>query len=186
MNKRLTMLLVGLALPMAAPAAAPTLVIDPGGSSIQIDVESTLDSFVAQLHDFDAAISLGPGQGEVEAARFHFLFSHLKTGDADRDAAMYAWENVGAFPEGSFVLSAVQPGAGRHLVARGLLRFHGVEREVTFPFTVSIQGRTLAIDGETALDTRDYGLPVFRKYIFLRVDPTVRVRFHLLGKLAGP
>ena len=48
-----------------------------------------------------------------------------------------------------------------------------------------MEGRTLAIDGETMLDTRDYGLPVFRKFIFLSVDPKVRVRFHLLGKLAG-
>jgi polyisoprenoid-binding protein YceI len=185
MHKCLLLLFAGLAGPAAARAASRALVIDPGESAIQIDVSSTLDSFVAHLQNFEAAIVLDPIQGGVQAAHFRFLFSQLKTGEADRDEAMYRWEDIGAFPEGSFVLTSVAPASGRRFLARGRLRLHGVEREVSFPFTVAVSGRLLAIDGETTLDTRDYGLPVFRKYLLLRVDSKVRVHFHLLGKLAG-
>jgi polyisoprenoid-binding protein YceI len=185
MHKCLLLLLAALAWPVAAPAASRTLVIDLAASRIQIDVSSTLDSFVAHLQAFDAAITLDASQGGVQAAQFHFLFGQLKTGEADRDQAMYGWEEIGRFPEGSFVLTAVSPASGRRFLARGRLRLHGVEREVVFPFTVGVEGRTLAIDGETTLDTRDYGLPVFRKFLFLSVEPKVRVRFHLLGRLAG-
>jgi polyisoprenoid-binding protein YceI len=184
MNKCLLLLLAGLALPAAAPAASRTLVIDPAASRIQIDVSSTLDSFVAHLQAFDAVITLDEGQGGVQAARFGFLFSQLKTGEDDRDQAMYAWAETGRFPDGAFVLTAVSVASGRRFLARGRLRLHGVEREVSFPFTVGVEGRVLAIDGETTLDTRDYGLPIFRKFLFLSVDPKVRVSFHLLGKFA--
>src|SRR6185312_3554472 len=96
MNTRLPLLLIGLALPPAVRAAAPALAIDRAASSIRIEVRSTLDSFVAQLQDFDAAISLEPGKDTVAAARFAFQFSHLKTGDVERDEAMYGWEDVNA------------------------------------------------------------------------------------------
>ena len=183
MKTRLFMLCAGLAWLSEAWADSRALVIDQNGSSVRIDVSATAHSFIAQLKDFDAKITLDSAQGKVLAANFSFLFSNLKTGDEERDAEMYAWAETGRFPYGAFTLNSVASGAGGHFLAQGRLLLHGVDRPVNFPFTVRVEGRVLTIDGAATLDTRDYGLPIFRKYFFLRINPEVRVRFHLLGKL---
>jgi polyisoprenoid-binding protein YceI len=185
MKTGLFLLCAGLIWPPRAWADNRTLALDPGSSNVRIDVSATVDSFVAQLKDFDATITLDPAQGKVLSADFRFLFSHLLTGNEDRDAEMRVWEEAGRYPSGSFTLDSVDPGKNGRFLARGRLLFHGVERPVKCPFTVSVEGRVLTIDGAASLDTRDFGLPIFRKYFFLRVDPVVRVRFHLVGKLAS-
>lgn len=48
--------------------------------------------------------------------------------------------------------------------------------------------RAVTLDGQVPVDTRDYGLPVITKYLDRRVDPVVRLQFHLPGRrspLAG-
>jgi len=110
----------------------------------------------------------------------------LKTGDAGRDAEMDEWEEIERYPDGQFTLDAVEPGGAGKFVARGRLRFHGVERDVSFPVTVAARRDTLTIAGSTSLDTRDYGLPVYRRFIIFRVDPVVQVKFRLVGKLLAP
>jgi polyisoprenoid-binding protein YceI len=182
---RLPLLLAALAGPAAAFAASQPLIISPADSTVQIDISATLDSFTAKFQDFDAAIALDPSQGEVKSATVKFVFSHLKTGDNERDEAMYEWENIKEYPGGEFTLDSVELKDSGQFVAHGHLEFHGVSRPVTFPFDVDISGTTLTIEGQAPLDTRDYGLPIFRKFLVLKVDPVVQVRFHLVGKLAG-
>jgi iron complex transport system substrate-binding protein len=41
--------------------------------------------------------------------------------------------------------------------------------------------RVAAALGDASLDTREFGLPVIRLFGLLKVDPVVRVRFHLQG-----
>ena len=47
--------------------------------------------------------------------------------------------------------------------------------------SVSHEGGLFAIDGDAVIDTRDFGLPIIKKFLVLKVDPEVRVRFHLQG-----
>jgi hypothetical protein len=57
---------------------------------------------------------------------------------------------------------------------------------VDFPFTTSISNGLVVLDGTAVLDTRDFGLPVIRTLWLLKVDPVVRVHFHLQGRPAAP
>jgi polyisoprenoid-binding protein YceI len=97
---------------------------------------------------------------------------------------MLDWAQAPAHPEASFRLKELVPDAtaGRH-VARGTFTYHGVEQPLEFPVSITLDGGTCAIDGEVILDTRTYALPVIRKFAVLRVDPLVRVRFHLQASL---
>jgi hypothetical protein len=58
-----------------------------------------------------------------------------------------------------------------------------VEHEGSFPIKIDLQKKTLTVQGEADLDTRDYGLPIYRKFLVFSVNPKVHVRFKLTGKL---
>jgi polyisoprenoid-binding protein YceI len=83
-----------------------------------------------------------------------------------------------------FALTALEPLIGGKSIARGQLRFHGVERTVSFPISIETNKQTIVMDGDVTIDTRDYGLPVIKKYFILMVDPILNLHFHLQGKLA--
>ena len=84
-----------LAIPVAASANQTPLVIDKAQSRLEIAVTATIDSFVARLQDFDAAITVDPASGRVGSASFQADFSAVKTGRADRDRDMNAWQETG-------------------------------------------------------------------------------------------
>lgn len=182
-----TLLLAAAGLLLAAVplrAAERPLRVDPGQSRIDIAVKATVDSFTGRLSAYVPEIVVGD-DGRVVSARLAFRFMDVVTGKPKRDQAMHNWQRTKEFPDGEFVLAALTPGAEGAGQARGRLTFHGVTREIVFPATVTIHGDACAIDGDAAVDVRDFGLPVIRMMGLLKVDPVVHVRFHLQGR-SGP
>ena len=178
-------LLPGIAFLLAAgPAHAGQLEFDAARSRVEFAVAATVDSFTGQLRKHEVEVTLGPA-GEVTAARFRFRCADLVTGKDARDAAMQRWLESAAHPEAEFTLDQLQQGsegvAGR--LAKGRLRLHGVERGLWFPVTVAAEGPERVIAGEATLDTREHGLPVIRMLGLLKVDPLVRVKFELRGRV---
>lgn len=171
-------------------AAERPLVIDPRQSQVEVVVKATVDSFTARLADYRATIRVDPDREQVTTARFAFRFEDVKTGKDKRDKEMHAWQNTSLYPDGHFELTALDPSpngngkANGHVTARGTLTFHGVSRELAFPVAITTDKTAYAIDGEVEIDTRDFGLPVIRKFAVLKVDPNVKVRFHLQGSVA--
>ena len=152
-------------------------------SHLEILVNATTGTFVARVPDYVAAITVAPETGRIQAVQFRADFASIKTGLAGRDKAMNLWEQTDRFPEVGFTLVLFKPAAGAIYTAQGYLRLHGEEHWVTFPVSVT-DGRLLwALDGEAAVDTRDFNLPVIRMFVILKVDPVVRVRFHLQGSV---
>ncbi len=161
-------------------AATPeVLVVDAAQSRVEIVVKATVDSFTGKLGVYKAAITVEGGR--IATASFRFNCNAIRTGKDGRDEAMNEWLETTKHPEGVFTLSALEPAADGRFEARGTFVLHGVSREIVFPVSV-ITDRTLyAIDGVATLDTQDFGLPVIRKFGLLKVDPVVKVRFHLQG-----
>lgn len=161
-------------------AAAPeSLVIDQAQSSVEIVVKATLDSFTGKLDAYNAAVTVEGGH--VATASFRFKCSAIRTGKEGRDEAMNEWLETPKYPEGVFTLASLEPTTEGYFKARGTLMLHGVSHEIVFPVSVITDRKVYALDGEAPLDTRDFGLPVIRKFGLLKVDPLVRVRFHLQG-----
>jgi polyisoprenoid-binding protein YceI len=167
-----------------ARAAEAPLRIDPARSRVEIAVKATGDSFVGKLERYDAAIVVDPDSAAIEVlrARFAFRFADVKTGKDARDEEMHAWQDTARHPDGTFTLAALSTEEGGRRVATGTLVLHGRSREIAFPVTVAREGGLYAIDGEATLDTRDFGLSVIKKFLLLKVDPEVKVRFHLQGR----
>ena len=180
---RLGALVVLSALP--AVAAPRTLVIDRTFSQIEIVVKATVDSFVAKLPVYEATVSLAEDAPQVTAAVLRFKFADVKTGKEARDREMNDWQQTGKYPEGSFTLTTLTPDKDGRLTAAGALRLHGMERELSFPVSITSDQKLFSVDGEATVDTRDFGLPVIRKFALLKVDPHVTVRFHLQGAIAS-
>lgn len=176
----LSMVLVcgGLA---ASAVYADALEIDRARSSVEVSVKATVDSFTARLNTFDANIQVDDSPTGIAGAVFRFGFAELKTGKAERDRQMNEWEQSDVFPDAEFVLTHLTPGTEGHYLAHGTFRLHGQTRELSFPVAIVADNKLISIDGEVPLDTRDFGLPVIRKFVVLKVDPHVTVRFHLQG-----
>lgn len=184
MNYR-SLCLAAVLLAGGARAAEAPLTIDAAQSRVEIGVKATVDSFTGKLERYDAVIVVDPASAEVRSARFAFRFEDVKTGKADRDEEMHKWQDTPHNPDGVFTLVSFARGEDGGRVATGTLVFHGRSREITFPVSITHDGGLYAIDGEATLDTRDFGLPVIKKFLLLKVDPAVKVRFHLQGRAAG-
>jgi polyisoprenoid-binding protein YceI len=98
---------------------------------------------------------------------------------------MHEWQQTERYPDGEFVLTSLTPSPEGRWQAEGRLRFHGQIRPLGFPVEIVAKEGVCTIDGEAVVDTRDFGLPVIRMMGLLKVDPLVRVRFHLQGKTGG-
>lgn len=173
-----------VSLPTPTIAEETRLLVDRSQSRVEITVKATVDSFVARLEDFDVAITIDPESGRVKSTTFHADLAAVKTGRADRDGDMNAWLQTARFPQVRFDLTAMDSGPDGTLTARGRFQLHGQQHDVSFPVNVAVDRGSVAIDGQAALDTRLFGLPVIRKFLFLTVDPVIHVRFHLIGSPA--
>ena len=165
-------------------AASVPLVIDFKQSHIEIAVKATVDSFTGALENYDAGVWVDSATGAVTKARVAFQFDDVKTGKTDRDAAMHEWQDTPKHPDGLFSLAKLTLNESGAMTATGTLSLHGQEREIEFPASVTREGDLYAIDGEATLDTQNFGLPIIRKFLLLKVDPLVRVNFHLQGTVA--
>lgn len=181
---RLSSLILALgALLVPARAAERPLVIDFAQSRVEVVVRASVDSFTGKLVQFNPSIAVGD-DGRVASARFTFRFRDVQTGKDGRDKAMHKWQGTDRFPDGEFVLTALDPAMAPDtgLVAIGRLTWHGVTRDLRFPAAVIRDGETCAIDGDATIDTREFGLPIIRMLGLLKVDPLVHVKFHLQGR----
>ena len=176
-------IILGLMTAVLAPAASTTrsLQIDPAQSRIDIIVQAPMDSFTGHLKKCEPIITLGD-DGAIASVRVPFHFRDIDTGKAKRDTAMHEWQQTDKFPDGEFVLASLTPGQPGRFTAHGELTFHGVKHELTFPVAVTTDHALYAIDGEAVLDTRDFGLPIIKVFALLKVDPLVKVSFHLQGQ----
>jgi polyisoprenoid-binding protein YceI len=175
---------LGLAAAGSAAAAERPLTVDTAQSRIDVVVKASMDSFTGQLTRYDAVLT-ADADGKIAGFRLNFRFLDVVTGKEGRDKAMHKWQETDKFPDCSFVLATLSPAEGGGYTAFGRLTFHGVTRDLRFPVTIARDGARYAIDGDAALDTREFGLPIIRMFALLKVDPMVHIRFHLQAQPAS-
>lgn len=166
-------------------AASAPLVLDQERSSIKVSVKATMDSFTANLIAYDASITADPEAKQVQSAQVKFHFADIKTGKDKRDTEMHHWQQTEQFPDCVYVMDSLKPGTGDNYTATGKFTMHGVTKEIDFPVTISFQPNgSCKLDSEFALDTQNYGLSIFKKFGLLKVDPLLKIKFHLEGHAA--
>ncbi len=165
-------------------ARADTLVVDRTRSQITVVVDSTLHDFTGSLTNYQVKIKCDTNEILPYVADVTFDLKDLKTGNPDRDKDMLQWLG---YPTNSMVLFNLTGWKrdGTNTTAKGEMMMHGIKKSVELPVTVTAGRDNYEITGSMQLDYRDFGLPVIRKMMMLKVNPNMTVRFHLSGKLEG-
>jgi polyisoprenoid-binding protein YceI len=164
-------------------AAAAPFEIDQSQSRVEVVVNSTAGSFIGKLAKYQAALECEPPQLLPTKADLTFDFNDLKTGIRERDAHMLKWLQHSRNPTASFHLKSWRQERGGS-VAVGELTIHGVQREIQMPVFVKTHGDNYNIDATVELDYRDFGLPKIRQVLLFSVDPHLKIRVHLVGRVA--
>jgi polyisoprenoid-binding protein YceI len=165
-------------------AAAALLQIDQNKSWIEAAVSSTTGSFIAKLENYQAAIEFVPPAQLPQKADIHFDFKDLKTGIKGRDEHMLEWLQYCKYRTGSFLFKNwMQEGSDSYAI--GIISVHGVQREIQMLVSVKHQDEGYDFDGSCDLDYRDFGLKRIRTALVLSVNPHLKIRFHLAGRLVS-
>lgn len=165
---------------------ASNLVLDRAASVIEVTVKTTVGPFVSKFSSFNPDLTIDPTRGKVSGS-VHFTMSDLKSNDDDRDMEIYMWMRTDQFPKADFILDQVttdlKTGSSQ---AIGRLTVHGVQKQGSFPVAVSIRNKAITIEGTADIDTRDYALPVYRKFLVISADPHVHIHFKISGSVILP
>lgn len=178
--KRQTWLWGSAALVVAAVTVAGDPSIDAAKSSIiatfkqeNVPVDSPFKTFSGHI-DYNAA------QPATSKANIEVTTASLDLGSADYNAEVQKknWLDCAAFPKGTFVSTAIKPGAAGHFDATGTLTLKGKTLTVTVPVTVSKAGTATAFDGTFEISRTYFGIgdPEWNDV----VDDKVKLKFHLV------
>ncbi len=189
-------ILMALALSVALQtAAAPRAGAEVGKFNFVSSSSKIVFHGKSTLHDFDGTASSisGFAEGDIEHPEENangFLeatVSSMSTRDSWRDRYMIEDMEARKFPTITFTLKKISigkkpvPEDERYLITiDGMLRMHGVEREITFPATLSVSGALFNLKATVSLSLTDYGIKP-TSFLFLKVQDTVVLDFDLNG-----
>ena len=157
---------------VSAPATAqPAPAAQPGAVKYQFDSQNSSLAFVGakvtgkhegsfqtfsgtvQLVDHapeksSVKVSVDMASVQVEPAK---LEGHLKSPD---------FFDVAKYPQANFESTAVKAGgaAGATHTITGNLSLHGVTRSISFPATIQVNGDSLSVKAEFAINRKDFGI----------------------------
>ncbi|WP_126976739.1 cytochrome b/b6 domain-containing protein [Frigidibacter oleivorans] len=137
----------------ATESTAPVWTVTEG--SLGISLSRMGKALTGSFTDWTADIRYdeATGTGNVTVT---IRLASLSMGSTAEQALGPDFLNAGAFPTAVF-RGEIAPAAEGH-VATGTLEMRGLERPLTLPFTLAIEGDTARMTGSAAIDRRDYGM----------------------------
>lgn len=164
----------------ASLLAGQPVQIDKAASFVVAHAKATGHSFDAVPETYVCELELEEGQSTLKNVLFRFDFEDLKTGDTKRDKEMLHWLETERFPALEFRATGWAEKNGQS-VLQGQLSFHGESKPVEIVMEVKRDGGQIELKGYMPLNTSEYNLKPIRKMLFLKVNPNLRVEFHLIG-----
>jgi len=162
-------------------ANAADLSLDASKSWLKFDASATGHSFDGRLKKFDAEVSGDAASLAPAAVNLTWDFKDLDTDEPKRDVEMLKWLEYGKSPKGSFqMIKSWVDGSGVTWV-QGTLKIHSIARPIAFPIRTSKNGDRVKIDGQVWIDYQNFGLPIVRNMAIMKVDPKLKISFHLEG-----
>ncbi len=165
----------------AAPAVPGAWTVDKTASRIEFSGTQTGKAFTGRFETFDATIVFDPE--DLAAAKIEAVIDtgSAKTGDRQRDAALPGaeWFSAKTFPQARFVSDSVTAASGGY-EARGKLTIREAEKDLTLPFTLSIEGGRAVADGAVTLNRADFGVGQGEEFLTDKwVGYDVKVTVHI-------
>ena len=134
-----------------------------------VEKNSSLLGFVATITgserkggftEYDAKIKLDPADLSTASVVLEIDVKSAATGQSQIDSAMPSpdWFSVTEFPKATFASSAVRHKGGNAYEMDGTLKLRGVEKDLTVPFTLDINGSAAMAKGEVELVRTEFGV----------------------------
>jgi polyisoprenoid-binding protein YceI len=172
--------LLGTAALISIAAAAGDPAINVANSSIVATFRQENVPVDSAFKQFSGRIDYDPAHPAAARAMIQVATASLDMGSADYDAEVRKkdWLDSGAYPDASFVSSAITAGAPGHLTVAGTLSLKGRTQQLTIPVTMIKAGTATTFDGTLAISRKYFGIGTADWNGVL--DDTVRIKFHLV------
>ena len=157
--KRLSSLIVSLALALPGGALATDYSVQPAASKLGFSGSFQGAAFNGSFSQWTAAISYDPAQLASSKFDVTVQLASVKTGDSDRDSALPGTDffNVAKFPKAHFVSTGFRH-AGTQVIADGQLSLRGVTKPVSLNMTFAPQAKGAMLDVVGTVKRLDFGV----------------------------
>lgn len=159
----------------AAPAAATnattaqpsqsrrTLLFDQSASRIEFVGSKVTASHEGRFGVFAGRVEFDPANPAASSVQLEIDASSISVPDSERLTGHLKSDDffdVARFPKARFASTAIRAGGanGATHTITGTLDLHGVQRSVTFPATVHVNGDRVHLTSEFSINRRDFGL----------------------------
>lgn len=147
-----------LILLVAAPAAASDWLVVPAQSGIAFSPGWNGEAVEGRFPKFSAAIRFDPAKLAQARVDVSIDLAAATTNDKTVNASLPGadWFDVKKHPVARFQSTSITQVKPGQYLAKGTLSLRGVSVPVSLPFTLSIQGNTAVMTGQTSLDRRSF------------------------------
>ena len=163
----------------AAPGLAATWTVDPATSKLGFTGVQTDQPFTGSFKRWTGTIDFDPAKPEAAHVAISIDTGSAMTGDTQRDEALPGedWFAASKFPAATFEATGFVPKGGTAFETTGKLTIRGFGKDVTFPFTLTVEGDTAHAVGKTKLVRTAFGVGQGAwgtdQYVALDVDVSV-------------
>lgn len=162
--------------------------VDPKLCSLTFDVSAQSHQVHGTSNAFSGSISGDPS--DLTAAKIQISLdpSTFDTDNKSRDKVMREKSlEVDKYPAIEFVSSQIESSnkelpAGKtvDITIKGMLKLHGMEKEMSIPVKVLLEGDKLTTDGDMALVLDDW--KIFRpRILFFRLQNDIKIHFKIVA-----
>jgi polyisoprenoid-binding protein YceI len=143
-----------------APASAANWNVDYAKSKLGFTAQWSKEPFTAEFKTWKAEIAFDPADLAHAHADVTVQLASESSDEPDFDDGLKGALGFGAaqFPTAHFVTTGFTHKAGNDYVATGHLSLKGVTKDVTLPFTLTIQGNQAHMKGSATVIRTDYGV----------------------------
>jgi polyisoprenoid-binding protein YceI len=144
----------------AAPAWAAHWTVDAVKSKLGFTVMWSDEPFSASFKSWTASIDFDPADLAHARADVTVNLGGEVSDEADFDDGLKGAQGfqISQFPTARFVTTGFTHKSGNDYVATGKLSLTGVTKEITLPFTLTIQGATAHMKGTAEVVRTDFGV----------------------------
>ena len=143
---------------VAQAAEPPAWNIDQSKSALTFSVVVNGQTVQGRFPGIGALIRFDPANLMQSSVKATIDTTGIKSFDATRDAMLLkpAWFNVLDFPHATFESTSFTATGTNHFVCNGKLSIKGTTRDMSLPFTLTINGNTAAMSGSATLQRLDF------------------------------
>jgi polyisoprenoid-binding protein YceI len=166
---------------VSAPASGATvLAIEPGTSKIDfIGSKKVGGAHNGGFKAFHGAAELVPGKPELKSIVVDIDTPSIFSDDPKLTEHLKAKDffEVDKYPTAKFVTTEIKPGGDKgatHTLV-GNLTLHGVTKSITIPVVAKVDGETLSLTSEFALNKDDFGMTFSGPGAVIRPDVVIKL-----------